>query len=234
MRLRSPVTAIMAILAVVLLSVAKDFWEQPFTKWNNKEVVKMFEDSPWSQVQTFTKALGGKGSGMGGEKEVTWKYTIQFFSALPIREAFVRMYQLRNNYDQMSDDKRTEFDSRFKRALNLDVSNQVIVAFRYETNDPDGMREVKRYLEEATVDRLKQGVYLISARLGRIDLKEYFPPAPDGTGAKFIFPRVVNDKPVVLPEDKEVKFDMWAPGAEERIFITFKPARMVYKGQVAY
>ncbi len=40
---------------------------------------------------------------------------------------------------------------------------------------------------------------------------------------------------MVTPNDKELKFVMyWVPGANEKLFLTFKPAKMMYKGDLSY
>lgn len=214
--------------------LAKDFWEQPFEKWKREEVVRLLSDSPWTQSETFNQIAGGKGSGMAGEKELYYRFTVRFFSARPVREAYVRMMQLMNKYDQMAPEQRQEFDTRFKRALNLDVADRVIVAVDYATNDPNAARDLRTFFETARTDRLKQQVYLISQHAGRVELREYFPPSADGTGAKFIFPRVVKGQPVFGPQDKEVRFDFFAPVVNQRVFLTFKGAKMMYRDELAY
>src|SRR2546430_12077951 len=97
----------------------------------------MLNDSPWAQSQTFTAPIVSKDAGLAGEKELYYRFTARFFSARPVREAYVRMARLMNNYDQMAPDQRQEFDKRFQRALNLDVADRVIVAVEYATNDPN-------------------------------------------------------------------------------------------------
>jgi hypothetical protein len=113
------------------------------------------------------------------------------------------MMRLMNNYDEMRPEQRDQFDTKFKKALNLDVADRVIVALEYATNDPEAARDLRTAFQQATADTLKQQAYLISQRFGRVDLKEYYPPSPDGTGAKFIFPRTVNGKPVFDPRTKK-------------------------------
>jgi len=110
----------------------------------------------------------------------------------------------------------------------------VIVAVDYATNDPNAERELRTFFQMATADLLKQRVYLISQRLGRVELREYFPPSADGTGAKFIFPRVVNGQPVFGPQDKEIRFDFFTPVVNQRMFLTFKSAKMTYRDGLSY
>jgi hypothetical protein len=228
-----------ALLLCLLLSsapwlLAKDFWEQPFDKWKREEVLRMLSDSPWSQSQTIERIIDAKNEGLAGEKELHYRFTVRFFSARPVREAYVRMARLMNNYDQMAPEQSKEFDARFKRALNLDVADRVIVAVDYTTNDPNAERDLRTFFEMATADLLKQRVYLISQRLGRVELREYSPPSADGTGAKFIFPRMVNGQPVFGPQDKEIRFDFFAPAVNQRIFLTFKSAKMMYRDELSY
>ncbi len=228
-----------ALLSCVFLSsasllLAEDFWQQPFDKWKPEDVARMLSDSPWAQSETFTAAIDSKNAGLRGEKELFYTFTVRFFSARPVREAYVRAYRLKNNYDEMAADQRQEFDKRFQRALNLDVADRVIVAVEYATNDPGAVRDLRSAFELATKDTLKQRVYLISQKLGRVELQEYFPPSADGTGAKFVFPRMVNGQPVFGPQDKEIRFDFTALVTNQRIFLTFKSAKMVYRGELSY
>jgi hypothetical protein len=229
---RALVVSVLLFATSALL--AKDFWDEPFDKWNREQVLRMLSDSPWAQSETFTGAIDAKNAGMAGEKELYYRFIARFFSALPVREAYVRMAGLMNNYDQMAPEQRQEFDKRFKHALELDVADRVIVAVDYSTNDPNTARDLRTAFESATVDTLKQRVYLISQKLGRIEAREYFPPSADGTGAKFIFPRTVNGQPVLGPQDKEIRFDFTAPITNQRVFLTFKSAKMVYRGGLSY
>ncbi len=225
------------LLCVFLFSaswlLAEDFWQQPFDKWKREDVVRMLNDSPWAQGETFTGQIDSKNAGLRGEKEFFYSFTVRFFSARPVREAYVRMARLMNNYDQMAPDQRQEFDKRFQRALNVDVADRVIIALDYNTNDPDAGPELRRIFEMGSAERLKQSAYLISPKLGRIELREYFPPSADGTGAKFVFPRTVNGQPVFGPQDKDIRFD-YTISPFLHISLPFKSAKMVYRGELSY
>lgn len=234
MRLSRDCFALILGVAAIGFLPAKDFWEQPFQKWNRGQVVKMLSDSAWAQSYTMTREFASKGSGEAGEKELFYKFTVRFFSAQPIREAYVRMVQIMNNYDDMGPEQKQEFEAKFHRALALDVHDRVIVALDYGSNDPMAARDLATFFETAKTDLLNQQVYLISQRLGRVQLLEYYPPSKDGTGAKFIFPRTVKGEPVVAPDDKEVRFDFWVPVVNQRLFVTFKPARMTYHDSLVY
>jgi len=237
------VPGILLLLFGVTNLYAQEFWDEPYEKWNAKYVSRMINDSPWSQNQTLSTPLAGKDSGLQGEKEIYNKFTVRFFSSLPVRQAYVRMMQLMNKYDEMAPAQRTEFDTRFKRALTLDVSDRVIVSVDFSSNDPDANRDMKQYLATARTETIKQNVYLIGEHAGRVTLKEYFPPSSDGTGAKFVFPRTQNGKPVIAAGDKEARFEFEIPLVDRnaggltnrhKLSINFKVDKMIYKGELNY
>src|SRR5262245_12659074 len=235
------VPGLLLFLFVVTSLSAQEYCDETFEKWNSKSVSRMISDSPWSQNQIFNTPMVDTDSGLRGEKEILSKFTVRFFSALPVRQAYVRMMQLLNKYDEMAPEQRAEFDSRFKRALSLDVSDRVIVAVDFSSNDPDSIREMKQFLDTARTETIKQSVYLIGEHLGRVSLKEYFPPSKDGTGAKFVFPRTMNGKPVIAAGDKEARFEFLVPMIDrnaggqknpQKLSIPFKVEKMVYKGEL--
>ncbi len=228
------VVTIVAIGAAFLL--AKDFWENPFDKWSQKDVVKMITDSPWASSQTTASTGLTKDGGRAGENETFYKITARFFSALPIREAYVRMSRLMNKYDEMTAEQKQQFDTRFNKPLTLDFGDTVVIVLDYSSNPNDAnfTRDMKNFLDTATAETLKQNVYLITKGNGRLDLKEYYPPGKMVPGATFVFPRKVDGKPIVSAEDKELRFQVgWLPTVNG-IYIDFKPQKMIYKGQLSY
>jgi hypothetical protein len=75
---------------------------------------------------------------------------------------------------------------------------------------------------------------LITPRQGRVQLLEYYPPSKDGTGAKFIFPRLINGRPIVQPGDKEITLDFYVRPVDQKLRIIFKIAEMAYQGELSY
>jgi hypothetical protein len=223
--------ALITLLLTSALLAQGKFIEKPFTEWKKNEVFKVLNDSPWARQQTHAHQIAGKGSGIGGEKEIYSQYTVRFFTALPIREAYVRISQLMNNYDQASAEEKRAIDQRFSKPLSMDISEQIIIAAEFAGNDPEKRMGIDRQLKQMTVEEFKQSVYLISDRLGRVQLIAYYPPAPDGTGLKFVFPRTVDGKPVIAPEDKNVTFQwyFW-----DTVQMTWKVKDLMYKGQLEF
>lgn len=218
---------------VVLTGVlfAKKSWEKPYTEWNKKDAQRVLNDSPWADSYVRTRSYAGRGSGLRGEKEVRDVFLVRYFSALPIRHAYLRLIQIGNNYAELGPEQKAAFDRKFGGLATRDYSDQIIVALIFESNDPDLSLQIERNLRVNTAEFFRQGCFLISDRLGRVELAEYYPPSPDGTGAKFIFPREVDGQPVASPEDKEVKFEFNAPDFG-RVLVTQKIKEMIYNGKL--
>jgi len=222
------------ILFIAPLSGAKDFWDQSYEKWTHAQVVTVLNNSPWAQSQVVRVPMEGLNSGINGEREWTLNVLVRFFSALPIRQSYVRMAELMNNYDEMAPDQKQAFAARFSRPLKIDVSNRVIVAAEVASNVAETDRDLKRFFATASAETLKQDVYLITPNQGRLQITEYYPPSNDGTGAKFIFPRQVNGKAIVDPGDKQITLELYVPPVNQKVRIDFKVSEMSYNGELSY
>jgi len=235
----------------------KDFWEKPYKSWKYTEVEKMLSDSPWSGTVTYTSQREGRETtvekklsesppvtstsqregreitNVGGEMVLYHQYTVRFFTALPVRQGYVRMFQIMNKYDEMSKEDQKAFDKKFTPALR-DFKDEVIINLDFASNDPNARMEVDRRLKQIKAAQLKQSVFLITDQFGRVELKTYYPPSPDGTGAKFVFPRKIDGKEIMSPNDKEVKFELWVPGTGQKVFHVWKVKDMKLDGKLYY
>lgn len=239
MRTKSILQAAMIMAAACAILMAKDFWEKPYSEWKKNEAFKMKDNSPWAKSQTMVTTISRRGEstdrlGDAGKSDIYSSVTVRLFSALPIRQAYVRIIQLMNNYDAKSEPEKAAIDARVSAVLKRDFSKMIVVEFEYAGNDPESLRNVKNYLLQVKADHLKQSCYLINDRLGRVTLEEYYPPSPDGSGAKFVFPRTVDDKPVLTPEDKELTFDYYFEPVDQKVFIHFKVKELMYGGELAF
>ena len=75
-------------VAGVALQAAAGIWEsKPFSDWTDKETQGVLSDSPWAGKGTLTNVRSG-----GGFSPVPdWKVTVTWRTALPIRQALVRL-----------------------------------------------------------------------------------------------------------------------------------------------
>ncbi len=249
MRRLSALLFVTCVSLLCVSSFGEDACSKSYTKWSEEYSRKVLANSPWSKpfvlAKVHSQAEGyaredvvkdpnagarsltekdrdwgmDRGHGVGGEKEIYNAYTLRLFSALPVRQAFVRMFQIINNYEKMPAGQKQQLDQKFAQALGMDMSDQIVVTVSFRATDEEISREVDRQLHQATADSLKTRAYLISEHGGRIQLKDYYPPSGDGAGAKIVFPRVVNGQPVVAGTDKELRFEFTVPGPEHKIFV---------------
>ena len=207
---------------------AKGFWSnKPYKEWKKGEVGRLLKMSPWAKETTVTR----KGQGRQGEEFFDY-FTIRFFSALPIREALVRRVQIDQKYDKMDPAAREDFDARFTPLLSMDTSKNIILSLEFRSNDRQLIMGIERALRDTNLASLKRSTYLISERLGKVELEGYRPPSAAQPDARLIYPRNVHGQPVGSPEDKKVTVDIWIPGTGTRMQFNKKVEEMMYNGKL--
>jgi hypothetical protein len=232
MLIRRTVVAVFLLTTGVGILLAKNKWDTvPFQQWSQDTVGKLLNDSPWAQAWTHKNVGVG-----GGVNEQEFMFSVRLFSSQPIREAYVRMLQLLNKFDSMPADQKKDFDGRVTTPmLNADVKDEVVLAVAYKTNDQSAQRDLKRFFDTATTETLNQQAYIFSPQLGRVDLLKYIPPGTDGIGARFIYPRMVNSKPLLQPGDKELRFELWVGGpVNDELRVAFDGRKLAYNGELSY
>lgn len=233
MRMRSLFVAGLVILAGLDLLRAKEknsWWDEPFTSWNQGQTAKMFNESPWVSMQTYSSESV---QGALGQNETKYQFTVRLFSAQPVRDAYVRMLQLMNNYDTLPPERRQEFDSKVSNIASADPGDEVIVAVAFACSDPQGSRDLKRFLDTATAATLSQSAFLYTSSAGQITLERYLPPSA-GLGSRFIYPRTFKGQPILQAGDKEMRFQVSIPQVGQDLIVGFKPSKMIYKGKFTY
>jgi hypothetical protein len=223
--------------------------DNSYLKWTVKEAQRMLSDSPWARPMNLTEHVtdtyrgGDSGaspgspretvdgppgygmvpdSGVSGEKDLHCTFVARLFSALPIRQAYLRLAQIRAGYDRMSEDQKRAFDESHSALLKADVKDTIVVSVDFSTNDPNLRVEISQQLRLANKDQLQRSAYLITDRRGRIPLQAYIPPDSQHVGARLIFPRSINGEPVVLQGDNEIKLEFFVPGTSQKVYVAWK------------
>ena len=234
---------------------------KPWKEWTRKEAEKILNESPWSQTQTESEAAASDdttksfGDTRGRESGITTvtapttiKFRVRFFSARPIRQAYVRMVELS---DKPPDDAASQ---KLDTWANLQAADQIIVSVAHESTDKGSMMLLSQVLTNATTESLKTRVYLERKDGKRLYLTEYVRPSKDLFGARYKFPRTIDGEPFLKSDSGVVRFHAElrakAPEASEnvtpsasdskgsspkfKVDVKFKVAEMIYNGDVEY
>ncbi len=196
------------MLTILLAGASMLFAQGPksedFGRLSLQEAVALLTRSPWARQETYTRILGGIGSGLSGEKEIYSTFFVRFLSARPIREAYARVRQIQANYDKLPPEEKLRLDRALEPGLTLDVSRWIVLTVGFRSNDPSVELRVRQFLEVQTTESMRLRAYLSTVRFPQLKLAAYFPPHEDEVGAKFVFPRSVGGVPVISGEDAAV------------------------------
>ena len=154
-------------------------------------------------------------------------YYIRFYSARPIRQAFVRLLQLQQ---KEIDPQTAERMATFAEKPSQDV---IVMAVQVDGPDSKPIEKVMQVLRTASTGTLKSDTYLERSDGKRIYLDEYVPPGRDGVGARFIFSRKLDNQPFLTSDFTSVRFisDL---GSSIKFDMIFKVKPMVLNGMVEY
>ncbi len=240
MKLSNRILILSALVLLIALpiSLSAQWNKKPYTEWSEKEATKLLNDSPWGQTQVFSDTSNefgtgpggraGGGSGSGDYSSHHLNIRIRFLSAKPIRQAFSRMILLGQKGavpDQLA--------ARLKAFATQDFPDYIIVSVDADANETKNeLHQFKALLSKLAMVDLKNVTYL-SANGQRTFIESFQPPKEDGLGAKFIFPRNVNGKPVIAPDSKEIQF---YAGFRSRFALNmrFKVKDMMVAGKLEY
>jgi len=205
--------------------------QKPWTDWTKDDVDKVLNKSAWGHVITntdtseMTVTMGQSQTEQGSRNQaISWSYRVRFFSAKPIRQGFARKLLL---------DNPSLKPQQLENFVNGDYSDSIVVAVAYESTDRRYLAEREKAFNNATTELLARTVYLELKNGKQIPLIEYSPPAKDGTGAKFVFPRTDNGAPLIA-NDKDVIHLVINMGNGIGFDYRFKLADMVYDGKLEY
>jgi hypothetical protein len=191
------------VLAIPSVASAQQGWQsKPYQQWTKDDIIKIASDSPWAQVQQAKPTTG---------ESVPTDYipsvTIRLRSALPIRQALLRLKQIAARYDRMSDQERAAFDTKLKGLLECPacVDNYVVTL-----GPPISQHQMKNglgTLVNANISLLRGRVYLINDAGERRDLVHFIAPKQDEDEATFFFPRLdEKGRPFLTPNNKKLVF----------------------------
>jgi len=203
MRKLGTAAALAALLATAAAASAQGGWrDKPPAQWTKEEAEQILIDSPWAQ----TVAPGGGAIGLGGTRALSTPdkaITVRLRSALPVRLAMMRLRQLHEKYDRMSEPKRAEFDEKNGPLLECPAcADNYVVAL---LPPPGGRLTLPRALLSASPAKVKLYVQLLNDRGERREALHYAPPKSPTGEAVFFFARLgEGGRPLLTTESRKL------------------------------
>jgi hypothetical protein len=204
-------------------------------EWSKTDAQKVLNDSPWAHLQVDQDFVEPTPLTRPRDPSVDARlkqnegmtYGIRFFSARPVRRAFVRMIQLQKK------DLAPDMVSRLNVFAEAASEDSIIIAVTIENPDANMLGKAMQIIRNATTATLKNSTYLERSDGKRVFLEQYTPPGRDGFGARFIFPRTLEGKPFLSPEFTIVRFvsDL---DSSIKFHMTYKVKDMMIDGKLEY
>ncbi len=221
-RLRTAGYLLPAIFLMGLsVALGADFWEKKdYKEWSDKECKTILTKSPWAEpYKVYGSGLGTAGAEGTGYVE----YDIQFYSALPIRQAIAKL-------QKMDEKKAADFLA--------DFGGQVVVNVNYSTNVSAADMDLDRYWHSANLAVFQNSVFLIGSKGVKVPVLEYKVTQGSGRSFQFIFPRTRDGKPLLSVEDKSLilqfNYQPVQGMGDGKGQVEFKVKKMVYNGKIEY
>lgn len=229
-------TFLLCFLYLAIPLFAAEFWsKKPYQNWSADETQRVLEESPWATtltlggIRSVASTIGTpttKSSEGEMESDPSISYTLQFRSALPVRQAQVRSMQFGSHYDKMTKEQKAAFDASAEKFLAVSFPDRVIVSVTFHTNIGDYESLLRNYWASQSLAKLSMTVYL-NTKSDRLSLMAY--SFKDDT-FQFTFPR-----PKQIDPDEKISVEFVHPRTnaigQQRILQEFNVKKMLVNGE---
>lgn len=199
--------------------------EKPFQKWSKDEATKLLTDSPWVRTYQSGRGIAAASSDQirreqadqqlyrdtyGGSSARTMApvpVVLRLHSALPIRQALVRLRQIQAGYDKMDEKQRADFDKANQALLNCAICQKFYVVTMTRFIDSTRQSVDEGVFQRMSLEQMKGNVWLANDKGERRELVQFIPPKDDKDMAVFFFPRLdEKGNSFLTPESKKLEF----------------------------
>lgn len=236
---------ILGLLLTFSLNTPAQWDKKPYAQWSERESTKVLNDSPWAKTQVFTSpgvayntgisgssGVGATRSGRPPDRPVDAlhvNFRVRFLSAKPIRQAASRLIEIKKKGSGGE-----EMAEVLKNFASGEFLEYIIVAVDVDSDDAgQNVQEAKSLLHRSGTAGLKNNTYLEVKGGKRVFLQEFQTPKPDGLGARFIFPRLIDGNLFITPESEEIHFFTELSGTY-RLDRRYKTKDMMFEGKFEY
>jgi hypothetical protein len=209
---------------------AQEAWTtKPFKQWTRAEAEAVLNDSPWAKQQEVrikfdkeSQTAAGSYSGVSGaaaaqsRTEVTSQepadfiFTLRLRSAVPVRQAVVRLKQLETNIEKMDPKDRVAFDAQIKGLLDCPAcTNNYVITLSSKSRSNPGADAIYATFKGGRLADLQRYIFIANERGDRRQLIHFVPPKAPGDEAIFFFQRLdENGAPLLTLDSKELLINL--------------------------
>jgi hypothetical protein len=255
--------ALLAACLVVLANAQESVVSKPLEQWSKQDAERILNNSPWAVVQEVRikyagqtrpvaggnqPVLGAESSATyvrtdqntinssGAEAPVDFQFTLRLRSALPVRQALVKLKQLEAKYSQMSEKDRTAFDAKTRGLLECPAcSNNYVLTLSSKSKQNPGADAVFSLYKGGRLEDLQRYVYIANDRGERRTLAHFVAPKVPGDEATFFFPRF-DDKgtPLLTEYTKGLVFNLSDNEVNAVTNFKIEASKLILNGRVEF
>lgn len=232
-------TLLIASPWIVGFRFARIQWpNKSYQQWDLNDIEKVLNESPWAQTKSKGAALGFNNPVLsGGNVPAPESVTLRLRSALPIRQAILRLRQIKANYDKMSATQKQAFDAKQNDLLECPACDDNYVV---TLSPPFGQSKgVPSGLNSIPFGSLKLYIQLANEKGEKRELVHFVAPKNQSEDAIFFFSRL-NDKgePLVTSASQKLILSIdpkiFSANPVTVIRFQFDVAKMIKNGVVLF
>jgi len=229
--------------------------QKTFQHWSRSEAEKILNNSPWAKQQEVrikfdkeTQTAAGSYSGISGaaaeqsKTEVTsqvpadFVFTLRLRSALPVRQAVVRLKELETNIEKMDPKDRIAFEAQVKGLLDCPAcANNYVINLSSRSSSNPGADAVYSTFKGGRLADLQRYIYIANERGDRRQLIHFVPPKAPGDEAIFFFPRLDEKGALLLTlESKELLINLANNQADSITNFRIDATKLMLNGKVEF
>ena len=253
---RTLLQVLLAMAGLTVMAWGQEAWtRKPSNEWSRGEAEKVLNDSPWASQQEVrirfdkeAQKAAGSYSGVSSaaatqsqtevsrDLPVDFIFTLRLRSAVPVRQAVVRLRQLQTDIEKMSPKDLAAFDAQTKGLLECPAcaANYVVTLSAKSKNSP-GADPVYTTFKGGRLADLQRYVYIANERGDRRSLVHFVPPTVPGDEATFFFPRLdEKGSPLFTPENKELLVNLTDNQVNSITNFKIDVSKLIVNGKVEF
>ena len=225
-----------------------------YKRWSKAQAEKVLNDSPFASSQEVRIRKEGQAQRVAGappslirdetnsvasggtDLPIDFIFTLRLRSAVPIREALVRLKKLDSNYDAMDEKQKAAFDAQVKGLLDCPAcENNYVITLSSKSRNSPGADAVYSTFKGARIDDVKRYIYIANERGERRELVHLVPPKAPGEEVVLFFPRVdEKGTPLFTVDSKEVIVNLTNNQVNISTNFRIDISKLVYNGQLLF